>query len=1131
MAEFDPLETQRDVAHPVATELSTAGFEDADEIGRGGFGVVYRCWQAALDRTVAVKVLISDLEPENLDRFFREQRAMGRLTGHPNIVNVLQVGITDSGRPFIVMPYNPQSSLEARIRREGPLAWNDALRLGVKMAGALETAHQVGILHRDVKPANILLTQYNEPQLADFGIAHITGGFETATGIVTGSPAFTAPEVLRGRPPTAGSDIYGLGATLFCAVTGHAAFERRRGERLVAQFLRITTQPIPDLREKSLPEDMCAAVERAMAANPDDRPTTAAEFGDELRQVQRCNGYPVDEMAVHTTAGTKHGAQHHLAENPTPADATPDRPHPATSGEGENPQQTLTPEAVHEPDYARAHNVPMPVPTRSTVGNLPLELTSFVGRRRELTEARRLLSVARLVTLTGIGGVGKTRLALRVAAETRRVFADGVWVVELGQLQNSSLLAEVVATSLRLRDQSTRAVQDVLAEYLAERRLLLVLDNCEHLIEAVASLATTLLRTCPELRILTTSREQLSIAGEAAMRVPPMTVPDPDRPSLRGLPQYDAVTLFVERAVAAVPEFELNEDNQVAVAQICVRLEGLPLPIELAAVRLRAMTAEEIAKRLADRYRLLTVGNRGMPTRQQTLRLCVDWSYELCTASEQQLWGRLSVFASGFELDAAEGVCAEGLPPDDLLDVVASLVDKSILIREEAGPVVRYRLLETLRDYGREKLQQTGEYPALRRRHRDWYEQLAVRAEADWISSRQLEWIDRLKRELPNLRDALQYSLTEPNEDSAAGLQIATALYPLWWSRGLLAEGRRWLDRALSLRPPWPTAERVKALYADSLLAGVQGDLPAAFALTEQEREITEQLGDAHTGALLAHTAGRLALFGGDLPRAIEHFERALEVFRAEGDLHRQIGALQGLGLASGLLGDTARAASCQEEVLTITESRGESEYRARSVWILALMIWQQGDPGRAVRLLAEGLQLTRMTDDPVGTAWCLQALAWIAADEHHSRRAAVLLGATEALRAVMGTTTVLVPNLRTHQEQCERRARSALGGRAYEAAFRQGQNMSFEDAVAYALDEHPPAPQAAGTAASLTRRERQVAELVAQGLTNKAIAGRLVIAQRTAQGHVEHILTKLGFTSRAQIAAWAAEQSRDRPI
>lgn len=298
MAAGDPLETQRGVAHTVTAELSAEGFEDAHEIGRGGFGVVYRCVQPALDRTVAVKVLAADLDEENRVRFFREQRAMGRLTGHPHIVSALHVGATDSGRPYIVMPYHSQDSLDVRIRRDGPLPLEEALTLGVKMAGALETAHRLGVLHRDLKPGNILLTDYGEPALTDFGIAHIAGGFETATGTVTGSPAFTAPEVLSGEPPTEASDIYGLGATVFCAVTGHAAFERHSGEHVVAHFLRITTQPVPDLREHGVPEDVSEIVDRAMAADPRQRPATAADFGDELRRVQLHHGFPVDEMAL-----------------------------------------------------------------------------------------------------------------------------------------------------------------------------------------------------------------------------------------------------------------------------------------------------------------------------------------------------------------------------------------------------------------------------------------------------------------------------------------------------------------------------------------------------------------------------------------------------------------------------------------------------------------------------------------------------------------------------------------------------------------------------------------------------------------------------------------------------------------
>ncbi|NHU49584.1 serine/threonine-protein kinase, partial [Rhodococcus sp. A14] len=287
MAEIDPLTTQRDPTPGIESELAGAGFEGAHEIGRGGFGIVYRCRQPVLDRTVAIKVLTADLDPDNLERFLREQRAMGALSGHPNIVNILQVGTTPSGRPYIVMPYHSRDSLEARIRRSGPLGWSEALGIGIKVAGALEAAHRIGTLHRDVKPANILITDYGEPQLTDFGIARIAGGFETTAGTVTGSPAFTAPEVLEGRSATAASDVYGLGATLFCAITGHAAFERRSGEQVVAQFLRITTQPVPDLRGEGIPEDVSAGIEAAMARSPADRPAAPAEFGENLRMLQQ----------------------------------------------------------------------------------------------------------------------------------------------------------------------------------------------------------------------------------------------------------------------------------------------------------------------------------------------------------------------------------------------------------------------------------------------------------------------------------------------------------------------------------------------------------------------------------------------------------------------------------------------------------------------------------------------------------------------------------------------------------------------------------------------------------------------------------------------------------------------------
>ncbi|MGY4784356.1 ATP-binding protein [Rhodococcus opacus] len=757
-----------------------------------------------------------------------------------------------------------------------------------------------------------------------------------------------------------------------------------------------------------------------------------------------------------------------------------------------------------------------------------MELTSFVGRRRELTEAKRLLSLARLVTLTGVGGVGKTRLAVRVAANARRAFDDGVWLIELGELNDPDLLADTVVAALGLREQSSNPSLELLAEHLADRRVLLLLDNCEHLVEAAAVLAETLLRQCPGLRILATSREPLGIGGEAVMRVPPLTVPDPDRPPLlQGLPGDDAVTLFAARAEAAAPGFVLSESNRATVTLICQRLDGLPLAIELAAARLRVLSPQQILDRLTDRYGLLTAGSRGAPARHQTLKLSIDWSYDLCEPVEQQLWARLSVFAGGFELDAAESLGTGLLAREEVLDVVARLVDQSILIREEAGTVARYRLLESLREYGYQKLREMGEEAALRRRHRDWCLQLVKQAEEEWIGPHQLAWITRLEQEQPNMRDALQFCVTEPGEDEAeAGLQIAAALHTLWLTHGLLSEGRCWLDRVLAHHSGQPTTERIKALSANAALAAIHGDLRKGAVLVEEGVALAAHLGGTGVQAIVTHADGLQALFGGDLPRAVASFEAALEGFRAEGDLMRLIEDLVGLELASGLLGDMPRAIACKEEVLAITELYGESVQRACSLWAFALAVWQT-DHMHASRLLEQSVRLARVVDDRLNAAMSLEALAWIAAADHLDRRAAVLLGAAAALSQTVVGAPIAVPTLLTYHDECVRQARRALGMQVFDEEVRHGEAMTFENAVAYALgEEHRTASlPRADTATGLTKHERQVAGLVAEGLTNKAIAAQLVISPRTAQGHVEHVLTKLGFTSRAQIAAWVVER------
>ncbi|MET8875269.1 protein kinase [Nocardia sp. NPDC004604] len=1076
--------TRRDVSMTVAEELRAVGFEDTEEIGRGGFGAVYRCRQVGLNRTVAVKVLTGELDEENRARFVREQRAMGRLTGHPNIVTVLEAGVTSDGRPYLVMPYYPLDSLAARIRRRGPLPVDDVLRIGAGIAGALESAHRLGIVHRDVKPGNILFTDYGGLVLTDFGIARIPGGFETVADIVTASPAFTAPEVLEGRTPTPAADVYGLGATLFCALTGHAAYARRSGEQLVAMFVRISRGPVPDLRDSGFPAEVCTVVESAMHRDPEQRPS-AAELGEAIRQVQQCCNYPAGEMALRSDPA---GARDHEPKN-------------------------------RQPTSSR---------TIGRSGNVLPELTSFVNRRAELTELKHLLTVSRLVTLAGMGGVGKTRLALRAASAARRDFADGVWAIDLNDVRDPSLVAPIVAAALGVRVDSARPVDDTLVEFLRSRETLLVVDNCEQVAESMASLAETLLSVCPGLRILVTSREPLDIGGEAVRRLQPLSVPAAGRePMLRELCKYDAVTLFADRAAAVVPGFALTEENKAAVGGICSRLDGLPLAIELAAARMRAMSPDQILLRLTDRFALLTRGYRTAPTRQQTLRWCIDWSYQLCTPAEQLLWARLSVFAGGFELDAVEAVCGADTEAAELLDVLSWLVDKSVVIREEPAGAVRFRMLDTVRDYGQDKLREAGADEDLRRRHRDWYRRLVLDAEADWISDRQLDWLARLDREQGNIRAVLEFCMSDPTEQSAeAGLRISAASFVFWSFRGLFGEGRRWLDRALAHPCVRSTTDQVRALHASVFMATRQWDLQTAATLLAQGRVLAERDPTPMNQALIAYAEGDLALYLDEPARAVSCINRAIEVLSSDprGCLH--VTALLLLGVAHAQQGDTGRAAECHQRILSITEACGESLFRSTALGMTGIAAWQQGESSRAQDLLRESLRLNQRMRSLLVAALDLEVLAWIAAGTDH-QRAAVLMGAAAHMMRTAPGAAIYFPQMVEAHLDCERVVRRALGEMRFDAAWRRGQAMRINAAVAYALNEEQPAgtPPAGGT--TLTKRERQVADLVAEGLTNKQIASRLVISQRTADAHVEHILAKLGFTSRAQIAAWIGYATR----
>ncbi|MCE7002200.1 LuxR C-terminal-related transcriptional regulator [Kibdelosporangium philippinense] len=774
-------------------------------------------------------------------------------------------------------------------------------------------------------------------------------------------------------------------------------------------------------------------------------------------------------------------------------------------------------------------------------GNLPAESTSFVDRRREIFKARQVLSTARLVTLTGVGGVGKTRLALRVAAGLRRAFADGVWLVDLAALQDRTLLEQTVVDTVGLSDCSGQPPLRVLVSHLRDRQLLLVLDNCEHLVAGCAGLARELLPAAPGLRILATSRHALSTPGEHILALPPLPLPDPDevRPQAGKPLCNEAVRLFVERAALVRPGFAVTADTYVPIARICRRLDGLPLAIELAAARLRVLSPEQILRRLDDRFRLLRGGSGVVLLRHQTLRAVVDWSYELCSPAEQMLWARASVFAGGFDLDAAEEVCAgDSIDRDRVIDLVAGLVDKSILIREgqEHGPWARYRLLDTLRHYGRDVLRAAGTEMSLRQRHRDYYLSLAERSVAEWFGPTQVEVAVRTRREHTNLRVALKFCLGTPGE-SQAGLRLAAILYFYWVSCGSVAEGRHWLDRMLALDTEASWA-RGTALWSNAHLALLQGNIPAATAMVRECRDLARLTGDTSVLAYAIFVQGIAAWHSGDLPQAQALMEDALARFDALGELNSTVLLARTLLAGTAISqGDIDRAITLTRQACAIGELHGEQSTRAHALYFLAQAEWHRDELARASAHAKESLLVMRVFNDTLGTAVLVELLAWIAETTGECERAAVLLGVAHQIWLLVGgKPRFSSAHWISRHETCEQRTRHVLGERAFQAAFSRGAGFDLDQAVTYALGEKPEdaAPAGTGTGAAsipLTRREQQVAELVAKGLSNKAIAAQLMIAQRTAEAHVEHILTKLGFTNRTKLAAWVARQRERRDL
>jgi predicted ATPase/DNA-binding CsgD family transcriptional regulator len=767
-------------------------------------------------------------------------------------------------------------------------------------------------------------------------------------------------------------------------------------------------------------------------------------------------------------------------------------------------------------------------------GGAPPELTSFVGRERETSELAALLAGGtRLLTLTGPGGTGKTRLALEAAAEVVERFEDGVWWVELAPISTPDLVPQAVAQVLNVFEGPGRSLTEALADDLRELEIMLVLDNCEHLIDACARLAEALLHACPTLRILATSRELLGIAGERNFPVPPLSLPEAERLSAFENPAgYEAIRLFVDRAQAVVPGFELTEHNAPAVANLCRRLDGIPLAIELAAARVKALTVEQISSRLEGSFALLTGGSRTAMARQRTLRAAIDWSHDLLSEEEKILFRRLSVCSGGFTLDAAEAICAgEDIEPEEVLDLLSGLMAKSLLIVEERDGTARYRLLEIVGQYGREKLEDSGETELVRERHARFYLALAEAAETELRE--QEAWLRRLETEHANFRAALSWALDRPEGQTEGraelGLRLAASLAQgRFWKAYGQGEGRRWLERGLvEIGASANKSVRAKALSQAGYLAIYQ----RSATLAGESMALYKELGDEKGIATSLFHLGQMAVHRGD-----QELARALRL-EAE-DLRKVLVDRQSVGLLilfSGMVyqqdGDLDRAEALYEEGLALNRQLGDLRGTAMCLNGLGVSALERVDTERAAAFYEEDIRMLRQLKDKTGTAYGLRGMACVAALRGDAARAARLWGAAEALGESIGLPLSSFDRSHPDYEARLDTVRSRLNDEAaWQAARAEGRAMTTEEAIEYALDVRQAALETthdSSRSSLLSAREAEILALVAQGLTNPQIARRLYLSPRTVGQHLRSVYRKLGVSSRA---AAVREASRRGP-
>jgi predicted ATPase len=1010
-------------------------YEILGPIGAGGMGEIYRARDARLGRSVAVKILPSEFssDSDRLHRFEQEARSASALN-HPNIVTIYELG-RDGATRYIAMELIEGKTLR-ELLRAGSLPSRKVIEIAAQIAEGLAKAHEAGIVHRDLKPENLMVSEDGFVKILDFGLVKLASpseeiletrsipAQETQPGAILGTVQYMSPEQAGGGQVDYRSDQFSFGLILYEMVTGRRAFHRITAAETLVAILREQAEPIGALNSEA-PAPLCWAIERCLAKEPGKRYVSTRDLARELATIRD-----------------------HFSEKP----ATREEPRPNT---------------------------------------IPVQRTVLVGREKEVADLKDLLlrDGIRLVTVTGPGGIGKTRLALEVANQLIGQFPGGIHFVPLSAVNDAGLLLAAIIQTLGIREAGGQPPFETLKKNLQDslrEPTLFLLDNFEHLAQAAPTVAE-LLTLGSKLKILVTSRAALHVYGEHEFPVPALAVPDSrSATSAAALSKYASVQLFIQRAAAAKPDFELNQQNAAAVAEICARLDGLPLAIELAAVRVKVLSPSSMQARLASRLELLTGGARDMPQRQQTLRATIDWSYDLLSPAEQKLFRRLSVFAGGCTLEGVEAVCnPKGDLDLDLLDGMTSMVDKSLMQQmEAAGSEPRFVMLETIREYAREKLEASSEGAATRRAHAAYCLVLAEEGATVQGGAGEAEWLERLALEHDNCRAGLEW-LTEAG-NAEWGLRLGAALFRFWETREYLAEGRDSFDRLLKIPGALaPTKERARAVFAAGVLANGQRDYISADLHFRESLDIARQLNDKQGAAVSLNAMALLARDQGNVAVARSLSEESLELWREVGDLKAVARSLSNLATVVKSQGDFSRAHALHGECLSIFRGLGDRtgvawslDYQgdvahdqgdyagARKLYEQGLEIFrelsdrwgiagtladlgnltrEQGDCAAANGLYRESLRIFRELEYKRGIARLLECFACSAAAQHQAERSLRLAGAAAALRQGIGAP--LTPSEQSKLEAILDSARQAMGASS-SVAWLEGWTMPLEKAI-----------------------------------------------------------------------------------